>query len=673
MSASAPLPVAEPASPSAPLVARVRLRITRRMAWLQTIGALYDGVERLQALLDDRDAPVDERRWQTTDPAAREWLAAIAEADEAFANGNRRFHELAAAFALDDAQRCAVETALALELDGDVAELFALLVRHGGHRSPLDIVARLFGYGRTLELAPDAPLLAWGLIVPNHDGRGAPMETDPFIGSWLRGRDGLDPALARRGSICTAHAPLDTALCAHALAAIEELRARTSGRSVRVWIRGTRGSGRRTLAAWIAAQLCMQLVAVDLPAAVDDARLVERTAQRYGLLTGSALAFCGKQPPPAAPLHGNLLEFVIAAPGVRDCAAGEPVIEAGTLSVAQRRRAWCTLLPAADSWPDTALDALARDYGAAIGDVAAVARAAPRSGEEALALLRTRRQGTFDRLAQRLETPFGWDDLVVEPAVREALEELAYEARARRTFWERPEARRLFPQGRGLLAMLTGQPGTGKTMAAQVLARELGVALVRVDLSTVVSKYIGETSQNVDRILRRAARADVVLFFDEADALFAKRTELRDAHDRYANTDTNFLLQAIEAYDGVALLATNQKGHIDPAFVRRVRFAIEFPRPGAGLRLQIWRRIVAALAGAECEERLGPALERFANELEASGAQIKFAVLAAVMLAARASEEMGARHLLRGLERELRKEGRLLGERERRGLLDGVA
>jgi SpoVK/Ycf46/Vps4 family AAA+-type ATPase len=249
--------------------------------------------------------------------------------------------------------------------------------------------------------------------------------------------------------------------------------------------------------------------------------------------------------------------------------------------------------------------------------------------------------------------------------LREALADLAYEAQARATFWERPAARRLFPQGRGLVGLFTGSPGTGKTMAAQVISAALGLDLLRIDLSAVVSKYVGETSQNLERILSRAAGMDVVLLFDEADALFGKRTEIKDAHDRFANTDTNYLLQAIEDFPGIALLASNRKNNLDPAFIRRIRYVLDFPRPDAAQRLRIWRQVLGELCGPERLAALAGGLGGLAREVEATGAQIKFAVLAAVFAAQRGGEPLGLSHLLRGLDRELIKDGRALSERER--------
>ena len=161
---------------------------------------------------------------------------------------------------------------------------------------------------------------------------------------------------------------------------------------------------------------------------------------------------------------------------------------------------------------------------------------------------------------------------------------------------------------------------------------------------------------------------DAVILFDEADALFGKRTEIKDAHDRFANTDTNYLLQAIEAYRGIALLATNKKDNVDAAFMRRIRYVLDFPKPEAAERRKLWAQLVAELAGAERARQLAHALDTLAQSIETTGAQIKFAVLTALFAARRDGQALGIEHLLRGLERELIKEGRALTERDRERL-----
>jgi SpoVK/Ycf46/Vps4 family AAA+-type ATPase len=192
--------------------------------------------------------------------------------------------------------------------------------------------------------------------------------------------------------------------------------------------------------------------------------------------------------------------------------------------------------------------------------------------------------------------------------------------------------------------------------------------LFRINLAAVVSKYIGETAKNLDKIFSRATRMNAVLLFDEADALFSKRTDVKDSHDRYANTDTNYLLQLLEDYQGLALLATNKKNNIDPAFVRRIRYVFEFRRPDVAQRRTIWRRVLGELLGADLLRGLETTIAVLAEVVELSGAQIKNAVLAAVFVARRRRRAVGVEELLRGIDRELGKEGRGLSDRERERL-----
>jgi SpoVK/Ycf46/Vps4 family AAA+-type ATPase len=185
-----------------------------------------------------------------------------------------------------------------------------------------------------------------------------------------------------------------------------------------------------------------------------------------------------------------------------------------------------------------------------------------------------------------------------------------------------------------------------------------------------VSKWVGETPKNVEQVMRVAALNNVVLFFDEADALFARRsTEIRDAQDKFANTDSAYLLQAIESYPGVAILSTNLKSNIDAAFVRRIRYHVDFPKPDAALQRALWTKLVTALAGEPRARALAPAFELLSNATEATGAQIKYAVLAGLFAARAEGKPLDARHLLAGFDRELAKEGRGVGPRERERIL----
>jgi hypothetical protein len=442
---------------------------------------------------------------------------------------------------------------------------------------------------------------------------------------------------------------------------------------VRLRIVAPAGAGRRTFAAVVASGLGTSVFAVS--GARDDSALDRtrwRRACRRARLCHELLAWVG--PPPAcedASLAPERL-FLILTP--QDPVAPlsnriDPVIDLPLPDVSTRGALWKEKVPAATSWPAGELDQLAATHRVTVAELCAVAALGVEDAKSASDAVRVAGRGALGGLAQRLACTFTLDDLVAPLMVRAAIEDLLFEARERLVVWDDPALRRLFPLGTGLLALFCGPPGTGKTMAAQVIARELDLDLYRIDLASVVSKYVGETARNLDRVLAHAARMDVVLFFDEADALFGKRTDIRDAHDRYANTDTNYLLQAVEGYPGIALLATNRKGNIDGAFLRRLRHVLEFPAPDAGLRLRLWEALVAAIGGDAARESTGAALPTFAASFDLSGAQIKYAVLHSLYTARREHATMRVRHLVGGVERELQKEGRGIGRAERERLL----
>ena len=215
---------------------------------------------------------------------------------------------------------------------------------------------------------------------------------------------------------------------------------------------------------------------------------------------------------------------------------------------------------------------------------------------------------------------------------------------------------RAVAQNQGLKVLFAGESGTGKTMASRVLARELGLEIFRLDLATVVSKYIGETEKNLDRVFEAADGSNAILFFDEADALFGKRSEVKDAHDRYANIEVAYLLQKMETYPGAVILATNYRHNIDQAFLRRLDFVIDFPFPEAEDRERIWR-LAAARRGAAA--RATSTSRSWPQQFKLSGGSIRNASLAAAFLAAEDGGEIGMRHLVRGVALEYQKLGRL--------------
>jgi SpoVK/Ycf46/Vps4 family AAA+-type ATPase len=204
-------------------------------------------------------------------------------------------------------------------------------------------------------------------------------------------------------------------------------------------------------------------------------------------------------------------------------------------------------------------------------------------------------------------------------------------------------------RGRGITALFAGASGTGKTMAAEIIAAQLGLDLYRIDLAGVVSKYIGETEKNLRRVFDAAERSGSILFFDEADALFGTRTEVRDSHDRYANVEINYLLQRMEDYRGLAILATNRRAALDGAFLRRLRFVIDFPFPVASDRRRIWERVFPAQAETDGVEYAS------LSRLELTGGNIRSIAVNAAFLAASERTPIGMPHLMRAAAREYTK------------------
>ena len=261
-------------------------------------------------------------------------------------------------------------------------------------------------------------------------------------------------------------------------------------------------------------------------------------------------------------------------------------------------------------------------------------------------------------LARKIEPKFRWDDLVLPPDQMAQLAEVCNQTRHLRTVYGEWGFDRKVSLGKGLTALFTGPPGTGKTMAAEVIASELNIDLYKIDLSQVVSKYIGETEKNLHRIFDEAQSSSSILFFDEADALFGKRSEVKDAHDRYANIEVGYLLQKMEEYDGIAILATNLRQNMDEAFTRRMRFIIEFPFPDEQYRKLIWQVTFPPEAPLAADVDLS----WLAREIRLAGGNIKNIALAAAFSAAGEGRVIAMSHLTQAAQREFQKIGRRWSE-----------
>jgi hypothetical protein len=414
-------------------------------------------------------------------------------------------------------------------------------------------------------------------------------------------------------------------------------------------------------------------LALDRPVLVLDARAAAEAgalppARVHAALAGAALVL--ELPETAAPedqarirgllegLGGRLLACAARRQGVT-CLDGAAamVVDVPAPSLEERRALWATHSGAGTEEVAEKFRLSMRqiEHAARIAGLAARARGA----EEALTadLERGAREASRTRLgelAALLDDRRDWSDLVLPAAQRDQLRSISAYLRHRDRVlsdWGYEDA----VSSQGLKVLFAGESGTGKTMAAQVIATDLGLDVFRVDLATVVSKYIGETERNLDRIFGAAEGSNAILFFDEADALFGKRSEVKDAHDRYANIEVSYLLQRMETYPGAVVLATNYRRNIDEAFMRRLDFAIDFPFPEPADRERIWRRLLpdSAPVGPDVD------VEALARRFELSGGSIRNCSVAAAFMAADDGGRIEMRHLVGAVAGEYRKIGRL--------------
>jgi hypothetical protein len=396
---------------------------------------------------------------------------------------------------------------------------------------------------------------------------------------------------------------------------------------------------------------------------LDEAEIVATLEERRLCFDGLDELVPDKRPPVQRALEAREDRLLVCAAS-RDAvvALGERtalVVEAPMPTFAERRHAWEALTGVADATEVSAKFRLSLGQiaeGAEVARLAAVAR--PKRTPAALDLDRGARYASTTRLAElasRLDAPFGWDDLVLPERPMEVLQSISAYLRHRDLVLSEWGYDSTVARNQGLKVLFAGESGTGKTVAGQVLARELGLDLYRIDLATAVSKYIGETEKNLDRIFEAADGSNAILFFDEADALFGKRSEVRDAHDRYANIEVAYLLQKMESYPGAVILATNLRQNMDDAFLRRLDVVVDFPFPEPLDRERIWRLVLPH--AAPLAEDID--ISFLANRFKLSGGSIRNCSLAAAFLAADGSGVIGMEQLVRAVALEYGKLGRL--------------
>jgi hypothetical protein len=406
----------------------------------------------------------------------------------------------------------------------------------------------------------------------------------------------------------------------------------------------------------------------------DDRSLLAEASLRAVLDLGLLCFTCANSADPAdtrrrlRALLASGARVVICCETRGDAAAltdgGSFVVEAPLPSYAERRTAWASLA-GTDNVDDVA--AKFRLSAGRIAEAAQIARAAA-----GLAGARVPGPADLDRgarhasasglseLAVALDAPFAWDDLVLPERPQDLLRSISSFLRHRDLVLSDWGYERTVARSQGLNVLFAGESGTGKTMAAQVLARELGLDIYRIDLAATVSKYIGETEKNLDRIFAAAEGSNAILFFDEADALFGRRSEVRDSHDRYANIEVAYLLQRMDSYPGAVVLATNFRQNMDDAFLRRLDFVIDFPFPEAEDRRRIWTLVLPEQAPVADDLDL----DFLANQFRLAGGNIRNASLAAAFAAAEEGAPIGMRHLIQAVALEYTKLGRLTLESE---------
>lgn len=444
---------------------------------------------------------------------------------------------------------------------------------------------------------------------------------------------------------------------------------------------GSEQDGKRLIAASACAALGIELCVVggaDIPGAVAEREALARLWEREAILSGSALLLdCEDWS--SSDSTGPVRSLLESVQGMFFVTGREPLptrtrpairLDVPKLSATEQEALWCNALGPLSQTADGHVERLVTHFSLGVQGIHAAASEVlgclshPEEDELGRALweaCRVQARPRLDDLAQRIEVVASWEDLVLPEAQRQILRDIVVHVNQRSTVYETWGFAARGSRGLAISALFAGASGTGKTMAAEVLANELRLDVYRIDLSSVVSKYIGETEKNLRRVFDAAEAGGAVLLFDEADALFGKRSEVKDSHDRYANIEVSYLLQRMEAYRGLAILTTNMKNALDPAFLRRIRFVVHFPFPDVTQRAEIWRRIFPPSAPTD-----GLDIARLA-QLSLAGGNIRNIALNAAFLAADGEEPVRMTHLLRAAHAEYAKLEKPLTEAEFRG------
>jgi MoxR-like ATPase len=674
---------------AAAIVARVRAGARVRVAWTERLWsegqtsfdqglAITPG--EVQRILTEPDVQAQryERFLQEDDIARQVRAAEVAQAELV---ANPFWNWIAQMFGLSPTERDLLCLLIAVEIDPRLERVLAYLADDTQAFHPtLEAAASLFDLREAQRVGlatPPAPaLLRWRLAWPLN---GAPAwrvrtawQVDPAVVASVLAERWVEPELEQGiQMIGPEHAQRLPCLYPDVLAgmlALPFVQLPASAPDAtghdragyEIALAGPDGAGRQTLAAQFAAALGRPLLAVDIPMlpGISDGPAADATTAldalvrvvRLARVTGAVLYARDAEAVPVAAwvearrLAGFGVRGAKALPASATCAFTLP-----PLATAGRIAAWA-------HYSDAPPAAVVRTQRLTPGEIRREAQA---GAAYAQPFAPRRPAPPQQDLLHALPCPYAWDDLVVVPDLRRALEDFEAQVRLRWEVYEEWGFRRIAPLGQGVSALFGGPSGTGKTMAAQVLARSLGLQLYRVDLAGVVNKYIGETEKRLRDVFDACEQPGALLFFDEADALFGSRMQVKDSHDRFANIEIDYLLQRIEAFDGIAILATNRKNDLDTAFLRRLRFVMDFLPPGKPERRVLWHK--ALLARSPGGELILDAddidFQRLADRLEVNGAQIKAIALGAAFLARNAGTRIGMAHIELAAQRELAKQG----------------
>ena len=657
---------------------------------LHGVSLRMDDIERILTPKDDR--------------AARKEMSAVRQAEAVQRSRARRsqhmgirlpLEELAQAFRLTAVQRFLVHFALAMEFEIELERVVAFLQEDMQARTPtLGLALRL--YELTDRFAPEdifANSDVFQMLFRPVDSSirpiAWPLRLHPRIMEFLMNPDA--PAAYFKGIAenFIQSTPLEPAryvgsIVQDMFGTAQEVMPEDGERFIGM-LCGAPGSGKRLVLRHVAAMLDRELLVADVGSFAEDPERVAAFAVnllRECRLKRAIPAFRFTQKPEAAQIEGirALISAMEEDCGVlwflSDVEWSQASVLAGDkwgfvkwnvpqLSVAQRAEWWNTM-PGLDAYRvDVGL--LSSKYAFTPGmikrafrDAGRIAKwqdAAAGGGNHIFSIAcRQQLESNLGEHATLLHSPFAWDDLVLPPDKKEQLSAVCAQVRNNHIVFDDWGFARRMPYGRGLSVLFTGLPGTGKTMAAQVLANELDIEIYQVNLSAVISKYIGETEKNLEVVFTEGARSQCVLFFDEADALFAKRTDMKETKDRYANAESAYLLQRMEKYQGIVVMATNYPQNFDPAFRRRIKVTIDFPVPDVASRLLIWEKILASPVPLEKDLDLQLIAERF----ELTGSSIKNIAMAAAFAAAQDQRPIGRAHIQQAIRFEYAKNGRVM-------------